>query len=174
MSLYTTQTSLPQVPKKSNRLTLFASGFIAGAVTAFLLDPSRGKLRRALLRDRFSALQNQANRKGSRWSRDFKNRAEGLISELRRPMSPHVDDVTLERRVRSEFGRIIRHTKAIRTSVTNGVVTLTGAILADEVENLIKRVKSVAGVQDVVNKLDVYQTSIGVSELQGSGPEYLQ
>jgi osmotically-inducible protein OsmY len=107
-------------------------------------------------------------------AQDLRNRAEGLWHELSSPPNPDVDDQTLLSRVRSSFGRKTRHARSIQTIIENGVVTLRGDILSDEVEDVVQCIKSVAGVKRVINLLTVHQKAENIPNLQGEGPEYLQ
>lgn len=47
----------------------------------YLLDPDRGRRRRALLRDKAKGLSNDALKAASRKSHDLRNRAQGLLHE---------------------------------------------------------------------------------------------
>lgn len=64
----------------SNGLTLLA-GMVIGATLMYLLDPEQGGRRRALLRDKFIALSNDATDTLGKTSRDLRNRARGVIAE---------------------------------------------------------------------------------------------
>lgn len=160
--------------KRTPNLGIFVMGAACGLVAMFFLDPSRGKGRRALMRDQLISLEKTASRKLNRLIRDLRNRAYGVFSRYNQLSNGTIDDSTLDSRVRSVFGRVTRHPRSVKTSVSRGVVTISGPILADEVSNLLERIRSVSGVQGIINQLDVYETSKGISSLQGDGPEYLQ
>lgn len=64
----------------SSGLTLLA-GMVIGATLMYLLDPEQGGRRRALLRDKFIALSNDATDTLGKTSRDLRNRAQGVIAE---------------------------------------------------------------------------------------------
>ena len=70
-------------------------------------------------------------------------------------------------RVRSELGRVVSHPRAIHVAARDGVVTLTGPILAHEVEPLVAAVASVRGVRDVQHLLDVHDHPGRFPALQG-------
>jgi uncharacterized membrane protein len=65
-------------------------------------------------------------------------------------------------------------------TVFEGRVTLTGHVLADEVDRLLRQVGRVRGVSEVKNELEIHRTSNGIPALQGSTlsseqrPELLQ
>lgn len=145
--------------------TWILAGVAMGGVCAYFLDPARGRYRRSLVRDKGTHLANQANYYGGKLYRDLKNRGKGIIAKA--------DDETLINRVRSEFGRKIRHAKAIKVEANNGEVTLSGPILRAEVDELIRCVKRVPGVKDIINHLDAHESAGQISGLQGKGKKYL-
>ena len=67
------------------------------------------------------------------------------------------DGVVVDR-VRSKLGRYTSHPSAIEVHVNNGHVTLNGPILDDEVAALVSAVKSVDGVREVDNLLEVHES----------------
>lgn len=161
----------------SNRdVSYFLAGTALGSLVVFFMDPVRGNYRQALVRDKFVSFKRDTSLYGGRFFRDLRNRSIGLKAKTKKAISgegPIRDDV-LEARVRSKFGRVISHPKAIYILAHDGIVTLSGSILKSEVKELVKCVRKVAGVKDVINNLDVYESSEGISQLQGKGPEYLQ
>ncbi len=157
-----------------SRWSWFVVGSVAGLAVAYFWDPARGSYRRHLARDKFFKWTKHSSVWARRVSKDFRNRVRGSQYRWKHPMSEHVDDLTLESRVRSEFGRRVRHTRSISTVVKDGVVTLSGPILKEEVKSLLKTVKAMPGVREVINRLDVHETSNGIPSLQGEGKSYLQ
>lgn len=79
------------------------------------------------------------------------------------------DDI-LVGRVRARLGRYVSHTHAVRVSARNGVVTLTGDVLAREHPSLVRALRMVSGVTDLDDRLDVHTSSEGISSLQGGVP----
>ena len=75
-------------------------------------------------------------------------------------------------RVRSKLGRAVSHPHAVRVAVDQGRVTLSGQILASEIDQLLKRVWSVRGVTGVENRLEAHERAGGVSSLQGGTPRH--
>lgn len=149
-------------------------GFTVGAMAALILDPRNGRRRRAYIRDQFVGRSNDLRDWGDRFTKDIGNRLWGFYREMAYPPLENVDDETLINRVRSEFGRHVSHSKSIHTEAASGVVTLSGPILASEVQDVIRTVRRVPGVKRVINRLDVRSHADHVSGLQGKGPEYLQ
>lgn len=131
-------------------------GAAFGAAATYFFDPVRGHRRRIILRDKFFSKINHFTKDSKTFFKNLKARALGTVAQIEsKTHSKEQSDETLNQRVRSAFGREIRHAKAIETSVNYGVVTLSGPILSDEVDKLIKCVKRIPGVQDVVNHLDI-------------------
>lgn len=64
------------------------------------------------------------------------------------------DDVTAER-VCARIGRAVQHAGAVQVDVRSGAVTLTGPVLDDELDALLRAAWSVPGVQQVDNRLSV-------------------
>ncbi len=60
---------------------LLLVGIGIGAGLMYLLDPERGRKRRALLRDKAVALSNDASDAIGKTSRDLGNRAQGVVAE---------------------------------------------------------------------------------------------
>jgi BON domain len=140
----------------------------AGAGVMYLLDPDGGGRRRALLRDRLVHAAHRTGDAVDSTSRDVSNRARGVVAELRsRLVNVPVSDDRLRERVRSRIGAVIGHAGAIETLVSQGRVTLRGPVLADEVDRLVRRVRTVPGVREVVNQLDVHDQPGRVPGLQG-------
>jgi uncharacterized membrane protein len=72
-------------------------------------------------------------------------------------------------RVRSAIGRAASHPGSIEVDARDGVVTVSGPILADEADALLDTVARVRGVRDVVDRLDVRASSGNTPGLQGAG-----
>lgn len=159
-----------------NFFSWFLVGTAVGSAVAYFLDPVRGKTRRVTAKDKSIKFKKDSNQMIQRFLIHLKNKTQGLRAKAQRSANKDepVSDRALEARIRSEFGRIVRHSKAITVSSQNGVVTLSGPILRKEVNDTISHVKKVPGVKYVVNKLDAHATSDNIPELQGHGPDYLQ
>ena len=144
------------------------TGLGLGAGLMYFLDPSRGARRRALMRDRVTHASRLAGDAAGATGRDMAHRAAGTAARIRGSMaSGPVDDRVLRERIRSQIGRVVSHPRAIEVQVSNGVVTLRGPILMEEVSELLTAVEDVRGVQDVVNSLDEYPQPGNVPALQG-------
>lgn len=79
------------------------------------------------------------------------------------------DDV-LAARVRSKLGRVVSHPHAIHVEAHDGCVSLSGPILANEVDALMNCAARVPGVHRVEQNLAVYEQAAEVPGLQGGRP----
>lgn len=147
---------------------LFLGGVALGAGVMYMLDPDRGKRRRALVRDQMVSASNRTGVYAGKLSRDLSNRAQGLVAEARSHFRhEEVSDDVLVSRVKAELGRHAVHHRALEITANEGRVMLRGPALASEVDELLSAVSSVRGVAGVENHLEVHESAEGVSALQG-------
>jgi hypothetical protein len=147
---------------------LFGAGLGIGTAAMYLLDPDRGKRRRALVTDKFNLALRKTGDCMEVTGRDLRNRTRGTIAAIQsRLSSEQPDDSVLVDRVRSRVGRSVSHSSAIQVTAENGNVTLSGPILADEVPHLLSCVKWTPGVKDVNNNLEVHEEAGNHPALQG-------
>lgn len=156
-------------------------GVALGAGLMYLLDPNSGRRRRAMARDQLVHTMHDLGDVVETGARDLGNRARGLIAETgARLRGEEVDDQVLTERVRSGIGRVVSHPHAIDVEARDGVITLSGPVLRHEVDRLLSEVRSVRGVRDVEQRLEIHDRPENVSALQGgrqrpgSKPELLQ
>ena len=143
-------------------------GAAIGAGIMYLLDPDGGRRRRALVRDQLVSAGHRASDAVGATSRDMTNRARGVVAELRgRLRREQPDDDVLRERVRARIGSVVGHASAIETHVSDGCVTLRGPVLTEEVDRLLRRVRGVRGVGEVVSELEVHESPGNVLALQG-------
>jgi osmotically-inducible protein OsmY len=143
-------------------------GALGGAGLMYLLDPERGRRRRALLRDQVVKLGNRTEDSLKGASEDIKNRTKGAVLEAqKRIQEENVDDATLAERVRAAIGRVASHPGAVEVKAENGRVTLSGSVLADELAEVLSAVRAVPGVKIVDNQLQVHQEAGNIPDLQG-------
>jgi uncharacterized membrane protein len=142
--------------------------FGMGVALMYFLDPGRGARRRALVRDKIVHGLHKTEDAAETTARDLRNRAQGMAAEVRgRFDREDVDDDVLIARVRAAMGRAVSHPSSIAVSVAGGRVTLSGPILAREADELLSSVRSVRGVEDVVDRLEVHERADDVPGLQG-------
>jgi hypothetical protein len=138
-------------------------GAVLGAAGAFLLDPDRGRRRRAVVRDKVNKGRDFADAA----TQDLQHRARGLRARLERLRGRRgsSDEVLMER-VRAKLGRYCTHPGAVEVTAFKGHVVLTGDALAAEQQQVMAAVRSVRGVEHVDNKLTVHASAEGIPSLQ--------
>src|SRR5919106_5270599 len=118
---------------------IFGAG--VGAGWMYFWDPQMGNRRRAVLRDKFVRLTHKIDDAIDVTWRDLMNRSYGTWAELRSGFTDDkVSDQVLIERVRADLGGAVSHPRAIEVAAEHGQVTLSGPILADEVDTLLRRV----------------------------------
>ncbi|HEX4882493.1 MAG TPA: BON domain-containing protein [Casimicrobiaceae bacterium] len=149
--------------------TLMAA--LLGAAAMYMLDPDKGRRRRAIARDRALSVANGAAGVSGAAVRDLRQRLQGLTARVRRMRDAEIptDDLRLIERVRSRIGRVVAHPHALHVGALDGRVTLSGPILAREVAPLLAAVRTVAGVRDVDDHFIVHEQAGSVPALQGEG-----
>jgi uncharacterized membrane protein len=142
-----------------------------GAGLMYLLDPDRGRRRRALLRDGLAHTARILSDATGTTSRDLSHRAYGLWAEGSQVFkSGRASDEVLEARVRSRMGRVVSHPHAVNVDVEDGRVSLSGHVLADEARTLLSSVAKVRGVREVEDQLTVHAEAGDEPSLQGGRP----
>lgn len=134
----------------------------AAAAAMYLLDPDRGRARRAKLSDQAAAMARKAEEKGRAQAEHQKGVVQGLAHDLTEPFRPdrEFDDETLHQKVKSEaIGRWDGPKNAVEVDVDKGVVTLKGNVDVENVDDLIRLVKGVPGVASVNDQLSIPQRS---------------
>ena len=71
----------------TSRFNWILGGLALGALTMFLMDPDRGRRRRALVRDKMYSAKVRTRKRIDATSRDLANRAKGLRAEARQILS---------------------------------------------------------------------------------------
>jgi hypothetical protein len=146
-------------------------GLSVGAGLMYILDPDKGRRRRALVRDQGLRLIDAMGDLGDRLegiTELVTDRVRGIAYETQTRLQNEVvpDDVLIER-VRAKLGRVVSHPRAIIVTINQGRVTLGGPILAQEVGRLLTTVRLVRGVKQVENQLEIYETPDNIPSLQG-------
>lgn len=155
-----------------NKAAIVMTGIGLGAAAMYVLDPDRGRRRRARLREATVHASHRAHAVAGMTARDVHHRVSGLAARaLDRVIEepPPADDVLAER-VRARLGRLVSHPGAIDVVAKSGLVTLSGPLFEAEVEQLVTGVGSVPGVTAIDNRLEPHADADHVSALQGPGP----
>jgi len=156
-----------------NKIAIALTGAGLGAGAMYLLDPSRGRRRRARLGEAGARVSHRAQAVAGTTARDVQHRLSGLAARaLDRVIDePAPSDEVLAERVRARLGRLVSHPGAIDISARSGRITLSGPVFEAEVDQLLKGVGDVDGVTAIENRLESHRDAVHVSALQGPGPK---
>jgi hypothetical protein len=151
-------------------LTTLLAAAALGAAAMYVLDPDKGRRRRAIGRDKLRSAVGNARRFVNVAARDAGARFRGMRALARRPRTPLPDDLQLIERVRARIGRVVSHPHSIQVGAHHGQVMLSGHVLASEVGPLLDTVRAVWGVEEVEEHLVVHESADHVPSLQGGVP----
>jgi osmotically-inducible protein OsmY len=140
------------------RVGTFALGVATGGAIGYLLDPDRGRSRRARLRD-------QTKSQIRTTSESLKNRLEyqrgvarGIMHDLTAPLGPqrqYTDD-TLLQKVKSEALGHWDHEGTVDVDIRDGLVMLTGRVDSETGrDRLIELIRAVDGVGLIDDRVDI-------------------
>jgi hypothetical protein len=73
--------------------------------------------------------------------------------------------------VRARMGHLVSHPRAIEATVEDGVVRLSGQVLAKELDGLLSQVSGMKGVRKVHNALSALNDPSGFGESPRRQPE---
>ena len=143
---------------------------LLGAAAMYLLDPDRGRSRRAIVRDKARSVLGQGNDFLDAARSDARSRLQGMRALAQRVQhgDDQPDDERLVQRARARLGRVVSHPRAVHIEAEQGRLRLSGPILRHEHAPLLAAMRLVRGVKDVDDsQLVVHDSSDGVSALQG-------
>ena len=139
-----------------DRLVGLLGGLGLGAGLMFLLDPDRGRRRRALVRDKAVAANRRLADRTAATLEDASNRARGIAAEARRLWrAEKVADDVLSERVRARLGQVCARPRDVVVEVHDGRVVLRGAVADDEYDRVLRRVRWTPGVTAIEHDLTV-------------------
>ena len=139
--------------------------FLVGAGVMYLLDPDRGRTRRTRVKN---ALVHAAKRERDllrRGLRDARHRAIGASERARRMFSEPVPDAVVLGRIRAQLGRAVAHARALDIDVRDGKAILSGPVLTAEAATVVRCIKAVPGVRDVVDRMERRITAGSIASL---------
>jgi len=142
------------------------TSFLAGAGLMYLLDPDRGRHRRARLGNTLAHARKAERDLVRKGLRDAKQRARGVSERARRVFSEPAPDGVVLGRIRAQLGRAVSHSRVIDVEVRDGKVILRGPVLMSEAAAVIRCVKSIPGVREVVDRLEKHITPGAIQALQ--------
>jgi hypothetical protein len=159
------------VPKALKTAGFIGAAFCAGAGTMYLLDPDRGRSRRAKIRDKAYHYLRESEHIVEKAGRDFRNRTIGTLHEAKTMLlREDVADIKLIERVRSKLGRLVSHPHAIVVSAENGCITVEGPIRAEEVQRTLNCIRKIEGVKSIDNRLEPHDGADRHPALEGGRP----
>jgi osmotically-inducible protein OsmY len=129
-----------------------------GAAVMFFFDPTSGRRRRALLRDRTAGMARRRARAAARTGRAVGAEVYGVAQKathLREEPKADLDDNTLRAKVETELFRDPDVPKGqINVNAQNGVIQLRGEVDSPElIDELVERARKIQGVKDVESLL---------------------
>jgi uncharacterized membrane protein len=150
------------------RLKTLITSIGLGAGLMYFLDPQHGTRRRAMVRDKANRFVNNIDTSLDTAMEDARNRARGVLSEMTAKLSDQgAPDWVLEERVRSNFGRLATHARAVSVRADGGQIHLSGPALRDEKESIMKAASRTRGVHGVVDELQIFDSPQDIPALQG-------
>jgi len=140
-----------------------------GAGLMYFYDPRLGNRRRALVRDQANSVVNNIDDSIDKAMEDARNRARGVLAELSAKLSDQgAPDWILEERVRSNLGRLGRRTGGVQVQADGGRIYLSGPVLREDVDDILRTAARTPGVHGVENQLQVFDDPGDIPSLQGS------
>ncbi|MGH8479028.1 MAG: BON domain-containing protein [Gammaproteobacteria bacterium] len=136
-------------------MTLLLIGI--GAALMYFFDPDSGRRRRAWLREKWpsAAKKGQASLVEPEPGSERVAGASADDISVAASLGVAPTDEELARRVRSALERALPQPPAVEVMAHQGLVILSGQVSAEVQDTLLACVRSVAGVKDVENRLDV-------------------
>ena len=139
-----------------------------GAGLMYFMDPQHGTRRRTMVIDKANRFVNDIDESIDTAVQDARNRARGVLSEMTARLSDQGEpDWILEERVRSNLGRLARHARAVDVRADGGRIYLTGPVLREDEDAIVKAALRTRGVYGVENQLQVFDSPHDIPALQG-------
>jgi hypothetical protein len=142
------------VPRASTALSA-AAALAVGVGAMYLLDPTDGARRRALIRDKTTHWLNEAGGFFRATGKRLRNRSRGIAHEAQGMFQrDDVSDQQLAERIRSRIGHLGQQS-TVNVATFNGRATITGRCTPSDLDALLTTVQGTPGVSSIVNLLDV-------------------
>jgi uncharacterized membrane protein len=135
----------------------------------YFLDPVRGRKRRARLNEAMLHAERHERELFQKASRDAKHRMHGLVERTKHRPSASAPNEVVDGRVRAALGRAFAHSSALDIEVQDGRATLRGAVLAKEAERVLRTVRHIAGIREVVDRMERHETADTIPALKRAG-----
>jgi hypothetical protein len=144
------------------------AGFGLGLGLMYLMDPERGRDRRARVRDRVARAAQVGGHTAAVAGRTLLDRAADATAHFQSLSRKTVDDDVLIERIRAQIDQAVSFPHAIEIDSAGGIVTLRGPIPQWETDTLLSTVQSVRGVREVVSELEQHKMTWNVPALRGA------
>jgi uncharacterized membrane protein len=139
-----------------------------GAGLMYFLDPQQGPRRRAMVVDKANRFVNSIDESIDKAVEDTRNRTRGVLYEMTAKLSDQgAPDWILEERVRSNLGRIARHARAVDVRADGGRIYLSGPVLREDEDAIVRAALRTRGVYGVENQLQMVDNPQDIPALQG-------
>jgi hypothetical protein len=139
-----------------------AGALLLGLGAMWLLDPDRGRGRRAWIGQKTNRLLNETGRFMRATGRHVANKSKGYYYQGRKAVGSAAEDLSdssIAESVRSTLGRMgLKSASSVGVDCSNGCVTLSGRCAPDDVDLIIVTTRDTSGVDDVVNNMEVGTT----------------
>ncbi len=138
------------------------SGMAIGAGLMYVLDPNRGRARRAQAGQRLIHFGRVLGRQTGRQARNLAHQVYGSVAELAaivRDRSRTIPDDVLVERVRAQLGHVISHPGLLDISASQGRVIASGPVLEHEVERVRDRMDKIRGVLECQLQLEPHSAT---------------
>ena len=151
------------------RLKTLLTSLGLGAGLMYFFDPQYGNRRRALVRDRANSWVNSMDNFLDGASEDIRNRTRGVLAEMSARLTDQgAPDWILKERVRANLGRLASHSRAVDIRADGGRIILSGPVLRDEADLIIKTTRRTRGVHEVDDRLQLVDDPMDIPALQGT------
>jgi uncharacterized membrane protein len=149
------------------KLKMLLTTMGVGAGIAYFFDPQQGDRRRALLRDKANSLVERMDDSIYATVEDTRNKTRGVLSEWTAKLSNQDNpDWVLGERVRSALGRLTPHSRSVKVRADEGQIHLSGSILKEEKDAILKAASRTRGVREVIDELQVFYSPEEMSAFQ--------
>jgi hypothetical protein len=129
----------------------FLAGAMAGAAAMYLLDPDRGRARRARMSQQLAARKRRIDRVAEKAQRDAANRAQGAAARAHGAGVFHpTDDRALEVHLHQVIEELDTETRDVTVEAVDGIVRLRGQVSSTaDIARVVQAVNGVPGVHAV-------------------------
>ncbi len=154
--------------KRAGQGLILLGGIALGARAMYMLDPEKGRRRRAVTRDKLRWALRRAESALEAGLADLRSRVQGAAIETLKTVIPEQpDDDVITARVMSRLGRVTSHMGALTVTSENGVVTLHGDVLVEERNAIVWAARATRGVRKLELQISLHETSEKIPGLQG-------